>query len=219
MKKAGLCLTLSLIGLLVLTHQAFSQDSPEASFRTQAETESSLSDSENPPLIMAQASQIISQPLVDFESQSVGPQSVGPMLNLKGFTDISYLALGDYKGVKNNSTFALGQLDLFITSQLSDSISFLNEILFEFEETNESVLHIARLMLQYSLTDYLNIKVGRMHTAIGYWNSQYHHSAWLYTTAMRPLLFNWENENGIMPVHQIGIQALGSKEFGPVDLH
>jgi hypothetical protein len=49
-----------------------------------------------------------------------------------------------------------------------------------------------------------------MHTPLGYWNHMFHHGAWLQTTADRPLMYRFEDDGGILPVHMVGVQLAGT---------
>ena len=134
-------------------------------------------------------------------------ESHGPRLQIHGYGDVDWHA-SDQTGTTNS--FALGQLNLFITSQLNDKFSFLAENVIEADQgTNEFGIEPERLMLIYSLNDRFNLSVGRYHTAIGYYNTAYHHSALMQTTLGRPFLFQFEDEGGILPVHNVGASATG----------
>ncbi len=148
------------------------------------------------------------------------------LLRIRGFGDISLH--GDTK--KGDTTsFSLGQLDLFVTSDVSDKFRFLSEIVFESQGTNiygtqvggknSFGVDIERYLLLYSHNDYLNISAGRGHTAIGYYNTEYHHSSWLQTATGRPFLFDFEDHGGILPIHTVGVTAYGQIPSGSLGLH
>jgi hypothetical protein len=148
------------------------------------------------------------------------------LLRIRGFGDIS-LHGDTQKGDK--TTFSLGQLDLFVTSDISERFKFLSEIVFEggpdnfygstAGQANSFTVDPERYLLQYSQNDHLNLSVGRGHTAIGYYNTAYHHSTWLQTTTGRPFLFEFEDRGGILPVHIVGVTASGLVSSGPLGLH
>jgi hypothetical protein len=148
------------------------------------------------------------------------------LLRIRGFGDIS-LHGDTQKG--DTTSFSLGQLDLFVTSDVSDKFRFLGEIVFEGGpgnyygaiqgEKNTYTVDIERYLLQYSYNDYLNISAGRGHTAIGYYNTAYHHSTWLQTTTGRPYLFDFEDHGGILPIHMVGVSASGQVPSGSLGLH
>ena len=148
------------------------------------------------------------------------------LLRIRGFGDIN-LHGDDHKG--DTTAFSLGQLNLFVTSDISEKFKFLGEIVFEGGpdnifgvtrgQSNSFAVDLERYLLQYSYNDYLNISAGRYHTAIGYYNTAYHHSTWFQTTTGRPFLFQFEDRGGILPVHSVGVSASGLIPSGPLGLH
>ena len=139
-----------------------------------------------------------------------------PHLQIQGFADVNFLASNE-KG--KTSTFALGQLDLFITSQLSEKFSVLAELILEANQRNEFSTEIHRLLLKYQLNDYFNFSAGRYHTSIGYYNTAYHHGSWFQTAADRPFIFAFEGKGGILPLHNVGLTATGRIPSLPFGLH
>jgi hypothetical protein len=75
------------------------------------------------------------------------------------------------------------------------------------------------LLLQYSPNDLFKLSAGRYHTAIGYYNTAYHHSTWLQTATGRPFLFQFEDGGGILPIHNVGVSATGLIPSGRLQLH
>jgi hypothetical protein len=148
------------------------------------------------------------------------------LLRIRGFGDISLH--GDTQQ-GDTTSFSLGQLDLFVTSDVSDKFRFLSEIVFENGGTNiygtqvgdpnSFDVDVERYLLQYSHNDYFNLSAGRGHTAIGYYNTEYHHSSWLQTATGRPFLFNFEDQGGILPIHTVGVTASGQIPSGSLGLH
>lgn len=153
------------------------------------------------------------------------------LLRIRGYGDVT-LHGDNYHQVGqpgDTTSFTLGQLDLFVTSDISDKFKFLSEIVFEggpdniygvtTGEKNSFGVDVERYLLQYSYNDYFNLSAGRYHTAIGYYNTAFHHSTWLQTTTGRPLLFNFEDRGGILPVHNVGVEAYGRIPSGSLGLH
>ncbi len=138
------------------------------------------------------------------------------LMRIRGFGDVTFHG-SDRKG--DTTSFTLGQLNLFVTSDISERFKLLSEIVFEADTHNAVGVDIERLLLQYSHNDYLNIAVGRYHTAIGYYNTAYHHSTWLQTATGRPFLFQFEDNGGILPIHNVGVSASGLIPSGKVQLH
>jgi hypothetical protein len=148
------------------------------------------------------------------------------LLRIRGFGDINFH--GDTR--KGDTTsFTLGQLNLFVTSDISEKFKFLSEIVFEAGpeniygqtqgEPNAFAVDVERYLLQYSYNDYFNLSVGRFHTAIGYYNTAYHHSTWFQTATGRPFLFQFEDQGGILPIHTVGATASGLIPSGALGLH
>lgn len=139
-------------------------------------------------------------------------QTGAPHLQIQGFADVDLRASNE-KG--SHTSFALGQLDLFITSRLSEKFDVISELIVEADERNEFTFEIHRLLLQYTPNDYLRLGVGRYHTAIGFYNTAYHHGSWFQTAADRPFIFAFESKGGILPLHNVGLQATGRVPRAP----
>jgi hypothetical protein len=150
----------------------------------------------------------------------------GPALKIRGFLDLNF-GLGDVAnplrsplGAPGHATFQAGQFDLFITSKLSDTLEFLSEFVVDSDETNQFGLDIERYVLQYRPNDYFQIAAGRFHTAIGYYNTAFHHGTWFQKATGRPFLFLFEDSGGILPVHTVGISTTGLVPgTGKLNLH
>src|ERR1700682_1029913 len=177
------------------------------------------------------ATQKSAPPVSEAEQQgeSAVPAPMGlrkTLLRLRGFGDIP-LHGDTRKG--NTTSFTLGQLNLFVTSDISEKFKFLSEIVFEGGpdniygvtrgEINTFSVDVERYLIQYSYNDYLNVAAGRFHTAIGYYNTAYHHSTWFQTTTARPFLFQFEDRGGILPIHTVGASAFGLIPSGRLGLH
>ncbi len=137
---------------------------------------------------------------------------IPPKLNIHGFGHVQY----DIKHHDNadgtedsNNNFTNGGVNLFITSKISNKISFLNETIFEFGENGANTLDVERVSIKYEVSDKLNISAGRGHTALGFWNERYHHGTWLQTTTDRPKIYAFEDAGGILPVHFVGLKFSG----------
>src|SRR5580704_7113412 len=75
----------------------------------------------------------------------------GPALKIRGFLDLNFLAgspanpLQFPLGVPSHTTFQLGEFDLFVTSRLSEDLSFLAEIVVAADQTNQIGVDLERL--------------------------------------------------------------------------
>ena len=138
------------------------------------------------------------------------------LLKIRGFSDVT-LHGDNHKG--DTTSFSVGQVNLFVTSDVSDRLKFLSEIVFEAGQDNAFGVDVERILLTYSYNDYLNVGVGRFHSAIGYYNTAYHHSTWFQTTTGRPFLFEFEDRGGILPIHNVGATISGRVPSGRLGLH
>lgn len=148
------------------------------------------------------------------------------LLRIRGFGDIN-LHGDSQKG--DTTSFTLGQLNLFVTSDISERFKFLSEIIFEggpdniygvrTGQNNTFSVDVERYLIEYSQNDYFKLAAGRWHTAIGYYNTAYHHSTWFQTAADRPFLFAFEDRGGILPIHSVGFSASGLIPSGRLGLH
>src|SRR5262249_36744637 len=142
----------------------------------------------------------------------------GPKLNIRGFLDFN----SGFGSVANpliyplvppgdtiHNTFQSGEFDLFLSSRLSQNISFLSEIVFGSDATNNFGIDVERAQITYKVNPYFALSGGRMHTSIGYYNTAYHHGAWFQTATGRPFMYYFEDSGGILPVHIVGISATG----------
>jgi hypothetical protein len=150
----------------------------------------------------------------------------GPALNIRGFFDFNFgtgsianplifpVATNGCMVCGNPETpphtgFQAGEFDLFMTSKLSDHLNFLAEMVFGADTTNEFSIDIERYQLQYRFNDYFSVSGGRFHTAIGYYNTAYHHGNWFSTAEGRPIMYLFEDSGGVLPVHTVGVTMTG----------
>ena len=167
--------------------------------------------------VLAEASAAPEENLLDPEKMDVSKT----LLHIRGFADFG-LAGTTQKG--NSAAFGMGELNLFITSNISDKLKFLSELVFENQgpfspQANDFNVDVERALLEYSYNDHLNLTIGRYHTAIGYYNTAYHSSAWMQTAIGRPFLFAFEEDGGILPLHEVGLSASGQIPSSGLGLH
>ena len=127
---------------------------------------------------------------------------------IRGFVDVDWASGSDK--LDRRAGFSLGQYDLFISSKLTDRVSFLGETVFEFSpEANSFGVDVERVIVSYEIDDHFRVLGGKVHTPIGYWNNAYHHGRAFQPTIERPLTFQFEDEGGALPVHTTGLQVSG----------
>ena len=108
------------------------------------------------------------------------------------------------------NSFALGQFSLFLTSNLSERISVLAEIVLEGSTGTRVVTDLERLQLTFRLDDHLQVTAGRFHTGVGFYNAAFHHGAFFETLIGRPRVYRFEDEGGVLPVHDVGVSVRGA---------
>jgi hypothetical protein len=135
-----------------------------------------------------------------------------PSLQFRGFGDVDFSAT-DQKGT--NSGFNLGQLDLHLASPLSQKVSYFGEMTFNAHPTGYTV-EVERSIIRYDYDDYFKLSFGRYHTPIGYWNTAFHHGAWLETTIDRPEMVKVGGT--FIPIHFVGFLAEGKIPSGGAGL-
>ena len=129
---------------------------------------------------------------------------------IKGFAEVVV-------GVQDDKlSFGIGEQDLFITSEISNRLSFLGETVFKFSPSSPTKFNVSieRIIIKYNYKGNHNLLVGKHHTPINYWNDTYHHGRVFFPTIKRPLLF----QEGIIPIHTTGVSMqglnLGKLRFG-----
>ena len=133
--------------------------------------------------------------------------AAGPDLLVRAFGSVNWSGT-DLPSAPNS--FALGQLALFVTSAVSDRISVLAEIVMEAGSANARVVtDLERLQVTFRLNDALAVSAGRYHTGIGFYNAAFHHGSYFETPIGRPRIFAFEEDGGVLPVHELGLSARG----------
>jgi len=120
--------------------------------------------------------------------------------------------LGYQDGDGSTGAFGVGSLDFFSTGTLGEDAKtdYLVELIFEASD-NTTNTDLERIWVGYTFSDQLAVRLGRMHTPIGYWNRNFHHGQILQDTATRPFFLDFEDgDAGVLPVHIAGTYATGS---------
>lgn len=140
----------------------------------------------------------------------LGQEGNYPNLRIRGFGDVDFGA-NDHSGV--NSGFQLGQFILHFASQLSPKVSYFAEVSLT-ATTGVYNVDLERTIIRYDINDMAKISFGRYHTPINWWNTAFHHGAWLQTSIARPDMIVFGGR--FIPVHFIGAQSEGSIPSGPL---
>ena len=135
----------------------------------------------------------------------------GPEFNFIGFADINYIAEdGD-----DSDGFAIGQAVAHASAYLGESLSAFGEFTATARDSEYS-FEVERLIVKYEFSDRYRLSAGRYHTPIGYWNSAFHHGAWLQTPAARPEVMKFGSK--IVPIHFVGVLLEGNLPGGDLGL-
>ena len=142
------------------------------------------------------------------------PEAGPPKLQLRGFGHVQYDTARERPrgGGARESTnhFTVGAIDLFISSQIAEDVSFFTETEWDFSAEGKGKLDVERVILKFDVVPWFNISGGRGHTALGYWNQTFHHGTWLQTTTERPLIYAFNSDGGILPIHFVGLEFAGN---------
>lgn len=135
-----------------------------------------------------------------------------PTSQFRGFGHLEYAFITE---PNQNSSFSIGENDFFVTSKLSNKISFLGEfvIRYNINSSTRFLPSIERSLIRFNYKGNHSLIVGKIHTPVNYWNDVYHHGRLFFPTINRPLSFSY-----FVPLHTLGIQLqgqnLGKLNFG-----
>lgn len=134
---------------------------------------------------------------------------------LHGFMDVGYTYSGQPVTDDRHSGFALGNLDFYLTPEISSRVKSLIELVFEWDSQGSLGTDLERLQIGYTFNDSLTGWAGRFHTPYGYWNTAFHHGAQIQTSITRPRFLEFEDKGGILPAHSVGLWGTGKWNVGP----
>ena len=148
-------------------------------------------------------------------------------IDWRGFGEVNYKVLdqrapelGTYGFVPGSSgNFYTGDFDLLLTSRINDRTGVLSELVFEEGDAQSFKVNLGRMLLTYEFNDHLKLSFGRYHTAVGYYNTAFHHGQWLQTTVDRPLVMEFAQQGGMLPTQAVGLSAAGLVPSGELGLH
>ena len=99
----------------------------------------------------------------------------------------------------------------FLYSWQNDRYRFFTEA----HVADEGDTELARFQLGWRLAPQTTAWIGRFHNPQGYWNTQYHHGAYLQTSIRRPGIEEFDgHDGGVLPSHFIGAQLDGLRPAG-----
>jgi hypothetical protein len=157
---------------------------------------------ETPPDVQ----EIAPDPIISDPDASV-IQSIAQRVGFNVFGDASFAARS---AGKPHSSFELGAIGLIMNAEFSETLSAVNEVAFEFAPDGLGgagpVADVERLLIQYN-SKHVHVAAGRLHSELGYWNTAFHHGRWLQLPIERPRAVQFEDDNGILPIHMVGLEA------------
>jgi hypothetical protein len=135
----------------------------------------------------------------------------GPEFNAIGFADVNFISAD----AAQPDGFVIGQAVAHLIASLDDSLSVFGEFTATAKDS-EYAFEVERLIIKYDFSDRYKLSAGRYHTPVGYWNSAFHHGAWLQTTTSRPEMVKFGSK--IVPIHFVGVLLEGQLPSGDLGL-
>ena len=126
-----------------------------------------------------------------------------PEFRVMGFGDISYIS----RDGTDKDGFVIGQAVAHLSASLGDSLGVFGEFSATGKDSEYS-FEVERFIVKYDFSDTFKLSAGRYHTPIGYWNSAFHHGAWLQTSTIRPEMVKFGSK--LVPIHFVGLLLEGS---------
>ena len=117
----------------------------------------------------------------------------------------------DNTTTKNSSAFNSGGLDILLASEISEKFTALGEIFtgYRGDGSNGVTLSVERLYFKYSANNFLNVKLGRLYTPLGFWQSRYSQAQFFQPTINAPYAVRTKADKGIMTTNSVGLQLDG----------
>jgi hypothetical protein len=146
-------------------------------------------------------------------TSSDAPVGEYPSLHLSGFGNVDVAAQDSSEGPRG---FSEGQFVLHFASALSPRVNFFGELSLSPRAdagTGSPAAagfnaEVERAIIRFDHSDHLKVSFGRFHTPINWWNTAFHHGAWLQTTISRPEMTQFGGR--FIPVHFVGALVEGS---------
>lgn len=131
-----------------------------------------------------------------------------PSLTLKMYGD-THFQVRNHADV--HDSFAAPHLDLFGNAE-AERLAFMTEVFFEADD-NEIAVDVERMQVTYLFANWLRLRMGRTHTAFGYYNDTYHHGNLFELTTTRPYAAQFEDAGGLFTAHLVGLGGDGTFEL------
>lgn len=92
-------------------------------------------------------------------------------------------------------------------------------VLAELDISREVDADLERLQAGWLLGSETTAWIGRFHTPLGYWNTQYHHGSYLQTSATRPGIMEFHGLKAPLPLHIAGLLIEGAHPLENQEIH
>jgi len=140
----------------------------------------------------------------------LGNQPVGAMADFIVFPSVT----GTQRSVDNpNEHFKkyelLPKIDFFLSAE-KGRFRFLGEIL----TSSDYLADVERLQAGWLVNADNTVWFGRHHSPLGYWNTQFHHGAYLQTAIDRPAISAFDDDGGVLSMHVTGLFLEGQRTLG-----
>ena len=217
-------LVAALAGAVVLlaSTTSLAQDAPDAGAAPVADTATPPTDEATPPEGTSAPPEGTPTPPTDTAAPAAGdafdfgppatettPQVDDSQLTLNVYGDAGYTVRDN---AASNNDFSAAHFEL-LPSYSTGRLSFLAEVMLEIGGNSLSV-DVERIQVAYVVANWLRLKMGRFHSANGYYNDTYHHGAIFQLATDRPFLVQFEDGGGLMEAHLVGVAADGTVSLG-----
>lgn len=100
-------------------------------------------------------------------------------------------------------------IDLFGAYKIDDNDTVLFEVHAAKRTGHEAHFEGERWWWKHGFSEEVALSMGRFHTPLGHWNKSFHHGVYLQDTIDRPFYLDFEDDNGFMPIHNVGMNLSG----------
>jgi hypothetical protein len=185
-------------GAPALAHAQAAPQPPEQTFEGDPEAEKPI-----PPRPPPKQPELTPQDVQSFAEATLEATPLRFAFNV--FGDVGVTGRSPAQG-DERVDFALGAFALLINGQLSRSLLGTAEVKFDSDDENHQTVTLERLHLRWQ-TQRFYLVGGRTHTDIGYWNTAFHHGAWLHLPIARPRVLRGDDSGGLLPIHWVGLEG------------
>jgi hypothetical protein len=124
----------------------------------------------------------------------------------KGFLDINASVSQDH------SAFNFGGMDNYLSSQISDKLSFVGEVIVQPFEGQQFRVDVERIHATYEFNNTFKVKVGRFYAPIGFYTTHFYsdHAATYTPSIARPVILGYEDDGGALETRATGVMVTAS---------